>query len=70
MSRLEAGYANKTSSMTSGVDRRSRSAEPVVRTGGRLSADTGRRHLDSAGTERTYDQTGERHDWLVPMELP
>ena len=70
MPRLGAGYAKRTSSMTSGVDRRSRSAEPVVRAGGRLSADTERRRLDTTGTERTYDQAGERHDWLVPMELP
>jgi hypothetical protein len=70
MPRLGAGYAKRTSSMTSGVDRQSRSAESVVRAGGKTSAETGHRRLDSTGTERTYGLTADRHDWLVPMELP
>lgn len=70
MSRLGAGYGKKASYTTSGMDRRSRTVESAVRSGGRLSADTGRRHLDSAGAKRTYDLTTDRHDWLVPLELP
>lgn len=70
MSRLAERYARKTSSVTSGVGRRSRPAETVVRSGGRLSADTERRHLEAAGTGSSYGMTAERHDWLVPLELP
>jgi hypothetical protein len=70
MSRLGAGYGKNTSSTNSGLDRRSRSVESVVLAGGKTSAETGHRRLDSAGTERTYGLTADRHDWLVPMELP
>jgi len=70
MSRPAERHARKTSSVTSGVGRQSRPAESVVRAGGRLSADTGRRHVDAADSGRAYDHTAERHDWLVPMELP
>jgi hypothetical protein len=53
-----------------GENDQAKPARSPVRAGGRLSADTGRRHLDSTGTERIYDLTGERHDWMMPTELP
>ena len=70
MSKPAERHSTKTGSVTSGVGRRSRPAEAVVRSSGRLSADTGRRHLDAAGTGGASGLTAERHDWLVPMDLP
>ena len=70
MSRRAERYARKTSSVTSGVGRQSRPAEAVAHSGGRLSADTGRRQLEAAGAGSRFSLTDERHDWLVPMELP
>jgi len=69
MSRLAERNARKTGSVTSG-GRQSRHAEAEVRAGGRISTHTGRRHLDSAGAGSSYGMNAERHDWLVPLELP
>lgn len=69
MSRLAERNARKTGSVTSG-GRKSRSADGEVRTGGRASTHTGRRHLDAAGSGSSYGVTAERHDWLVPLVLP
>ena len=70
MSSLERRYSKNANSRTSGVGRRSRPTEAVVRYGGRLAANTGRRHLEGTGTGSSYGMTAERHDWLVPTELP
>jgi len=69
MSRLAERNARKTGSVTSG-SRQSRRAEGEARAGGRQSTHTGRRHLDRAGSGSSYSMTAERHDWLVPLELP
>jgi hypothetical protein len=69
MSRLAERNARKTGSVTSGR-RQSRKSEAEVRAGGRISTHTGRRHLNAAGTGGSYGMNAERHDWLVPMELP
>lgn len=66
MSRLEDRYTGKASSRTSGVRRQTRQSEATVRTGGRRSVDTGRRQFSMSADSATT----ERHDWLVPMELP
>ena len=70
MSRVAEPHARKTSSMTSGMGTQSRPAEAAVRAGGRVSTNTGRRHLDAADASSSYGMTTERHDWLVPLELP
>ena len=69
MSRLAERNASKTGSVTSG-GRQSRQAEGEVRAGGRIYTHTGRRHTEESGTGGSYGMTAERHDWLVPMELP
>jgi hypothetical protein len=69
MSRLAERNARKTGSVTSG-SRQSRQAGAEVRAGGRTSTHTGRSHLDAAGTGSSYGMNAERHDWLVPLELP
>jgi hypothetical protein len=66
MSRLEGHYTGKASSRTSGVGRQARQPETAKRTGGRRSVDTGRRQFSMSADSVTT----ERHDWLVPMELP
>jgi hypothetical protein len=69
MSRLAERNARKTSSVTSG-SRQSRQTGVEVRAGGRTSTHTGRRDLDAADANSSYGMTSERHDWLVPLELP
>ena len=69
MSRLAERNASKTGSVTSG-GRQSRQAEGEVRAGGRMSTHPGRGYIDEAGTGSSYGTNSERHDWLVPMELP
>jgi hypothetical protein len=69
MSRLAERNARKTGSVASG-GRQSRPTEGVARAGGRVSTHTGRRHVDAAGTGSSYGMNAERHDWLVPLELP
>ena len=69
MTRLEGRYTRKVNSRVSGIGRQSR-PEVVVRAGGRPSVDTGRRRPAAADTEIESGMTAERHDWLVPMELP
>ena len=68
MTRLAERYTRKASSGASGVGRQSRSAEAIVRTGGRPSAVTGR--LPTASSVRVSGMSAGRHDWLVPLELP
>lgn len=69
MTRLTGRYARKADPKTSGVDRQSRQAETIVRSGGRQFTHTGRRQLSVTGTDSVSGVTAERHDWLVPMEL-
>jgi hypothetical protein len=66
MSRLEGRYTGKAGSRTSAVGRQARQSETTVRAGGRRSVDTGRRQFSTSADSATT----ERHDWLVPMELP
>jgi len=66
MSRLTERYPGRANSGTSGTSRRSRPAEAAVRTGGRLSSNTGRQPTASLG--RVFGPSAERHDWLVPLE--
>jgi hypothetical protein len=70
MSRLAGRYTIKANSRTAGVGRQSQPAEATARTGGRRFLDTGRRQTSATGTGGILDVTTERHDWLVPMELP
>jgi len=70
MSRLAGRNTRQADSRTAGVGRQSRQAETVVRAGGRLSVDTGRRQLSVIGTVSVSGMNAERHDWLVPLELP
>jgi len=68
MSRLAERHIRKASSGTSGVGSRSRSAKAIVRAGARLSAASMSSQTDAAGP--VTGRTVERHDWLVPLELP
>jgi hypothetical protein len=70
MSRPAERYAEKTRSRTPGVGRQSWPAEEVVHAGERQSGGPARRHLDATGTGGRTPLAAERHDWLVPMELP
>jgi len=70
MSRVAERNARKPSSVTSGVGRQSRTAEAAVRARGPLSANTGRMQFGAAGADSRSSRNEERHDWLVPMELP
>lgn len=68
MSRLAERYTRKANSGASGVGRQSRPAEAAARAGGRHSAVT--RRQPTASSVRVSGPSAERHDWLVPLELP
>jgi hypothetical protein len=69
MTRLERQYRRKVNSGTSGIGRQSRS-EVAVLAVGRRSVDTRRSRFSAAGTGSVSGIAAERHDWLVPLELP
>jgi hypothetical protein len=69
MSRLAGRYTRKANSRTSGVGLQPR-PEAVARAGRRLSVDAERRQFAVAGAGSVSGMNTERHDWLVPMELP
>ena len=75
MLRLAERYTGKARPGDFGVGSQSRLSEAVVRPGARLS--TGSGYQAAAPSGRTpFDSPGaagrpaERHDWLVPLELP
>ncbi len=69
MTRLERQYRRKVNSRTSGIGRQSR-PEVVVCAGGRRFADTDCSRFSAAGMGSVSRIAVERHDWLVPLELP
>jgi hypothetical protein len=69
MTRLEGRYTRKANSRTSGIGLQSR-PEAAARAGGRQSGVIGRRRPSAADGGSMTGMTAERHDWLVPMELP
>lgn len=74
MSRLAERYRY---SPFSAEDHHPRSTDTALRSGGRLSDDKNRGRADGsqgrqvdAGAGASDGWMAERHDWLVPMELP
>ena len=65
---IDFGFATGTT--TAKEERRSRQAEAVTRSGRRGTALSGRRPFDAGGGAGHYGLSEERHDWLVPLELP